>query len=271
MFNYFLLAHIIGDFYLQSTILAKTKERKFAAVLVHSIIYALVFILIGFLLSNPMPFIILATIHAVIDITVYLIRKILLRFKELENTYRFKNTFFSKLYLLPKNGLRVNKEDVDKVIFTVDQIIHGLSFVWVLYNIPIKLVLLPQSFLGISLKIIIAFLLIYKPAGIFVQVFSDKYNISKKDEKLKIVTNPVQERSVVGAGRFIGYLERSIVLLALLTKEPSIIISGVAMVLSAKTISRYGKTRDDEHFAEYFVIGTILSILFTVAVAILFT
>ena len=271
MFNLFLLAHVIGDFYLQSTVLAKSKEDNIFAVLIHSLIYGIVFAFVGLVLSHLKPFVILAVMHALIDLVVYFIRNELSRFKSLENSYVFKSKVFSKLYLMTIDGVRFKKEDVDKVIFGLDQLVHFLTFFWVMRKIPVTLNLLPQTFFGIDLNIILAFLLIYKPAGIFVQIFSNKYNISKKDKQQKVVTDPVQVGSVVGAGRFIGYLERSIVLLALLTKEPSIIISGVAMVLSAKTISRYGKTRDDEHFAEYFVIGTFLSILFTIGVAVLVT
>jgi hypothetical protein len=57
------------------------------------------------------------------------------------------------------------------------------------------------------------------------------------------------------AGLYIGWLERFLVITALLLQSPAT----VGLILTAKSIARYPEFKS-EHFAEYFLIGTLLSI-----------
>src|SRR5215831_3147153 len=57
------------------------------------------------------------------------------------------------------------------------------------------------------------------------------------------------------AGLYIGWLERFLVITALLLQSPATI----GLILTAKSIARYPEFKS-EHFAEYFLIGTLLSI-----------
>jgi len=57
------------------------------------------------------------------------------------------------------------------------------------------------------------------------------------------------------AGLYIGWLERFLVLTALLLQSPAT----VGLILTAKSIARYPEFKS-ERFAEYFLIGTLLSI-----------
>jgi VanZ family protein len=57
------------------------------------------------------------------------------------------------------------------------------------------------------------------------------------------------------AGLYIGWLERFLVVTALLLQSPATI----GLILTAKAIARYPEFKS-EHFAEYFLIGTLLSI-----------
>lgn len=70
---------------------------------------------------------------------------------------------------------------------------------------------------------------------------------------------------LANAGLYIGYLERFLVVTALLLQSPAT----VGLILTAKSIARYPEFKK-ERFAEYFLIGTLLSIsLAIVAGAIL--
>jgi len=62
------------------------------------------------------------------------------------------------------------------------------------------------------------------------------------------------------AGLYIGWLERSLVLTALLLQSPATI----GLILTAKSIARYPEFKS-ERFAEYFLIGTLLSMGIAVA------
>jgi hypothetical protein len=56
---------------------------------------------------------------------------------------------------------------------------------------------------------------------------------------------------------YIGWLERSLVLTAMILRSPAT----VGLVLAAKSIARFPELGKSERFAEYFLIGTLLSLL----------
>lgn len=66
--------------------------------------------------------------------------------------------------------------------------------------------------------------------------------------------------SLRNAGMYIGWLERSLVLTALLLRSPAT----VGLVLAAKSIARFPELGKSERFAEYFLIGTLLSLLLAI-------
>jgi hypothetical protein len=57
------------------------------------------------------------------------------------------------------------------------------------------------------------------------------------------------------AGLYIGWLERFLVITAIMVQSPAT----VGLILTAKSIARYPEFKS-ERFAEYFLIGTLLSI-----------
>lgn len=64
-------------------------------------------------------------------------------------------------------------------------------------------------------------------------------------------------QSLRNAGMYIGWLERSVVLTAVILRSPAT----VGLVLAAKSIARFPELGKSERFAEYFLIGTLLSLL----------
>jgi hypothetical protein len=67
------------------------------------------------------------------------------------------------------------------------------------------------------------------------------------------------EVSVPDVGRLIGLLERAIILILVMYNE----ITAVGFVLAAKSIARF-KQLEDRPFAEYYLIGTLISALMAV-------
>lgn len=61
---------------------------------------------------------------------------------------------------------------------------------------------------------------------------------------------------VVHAGLYIGWLERFLVLTAIFLQSPGT----VGLIFAAKSIARYPELKSPGRFAEYFLIGTLLSI-----------
>ncbi|TKJ41057.1 hypothetical protein CEE37_05165 [candidate division LCP-89 bacterium B3_LCP] len=67
-----------------------------------------------------------------------------------------------------------------------------------------------------------------------------------------------------GAGTIIGILERIFVLTFVLLGE----YTALVLIFTAKSIARFEELKDRE-FAEYYLIGTLLSILFAMLIGIL--
>jgi hypothetical protein len=85
-------------------------------------------------------------------------------------------------------------------------------------------------------------------AAVFIRMQLDCFNV-KKDEA-----------SVPNTGKCIGVLERAVILLLVMRGE----MAAVGFVLAAKSIARF-KQLDDRAFAEYYLVGTLISTLIAVA------
>jgi uncharacterized protein DUF3307 len=72
-----------------------------------------------------------------------------------------------------------------------------------------------------------------------------------------------EHEELINAGLYIGWLERFLVLTALFLQSPAT----VGFILAAKSIARYPELKS-VRFAEYFLIGTLLSVSIAIAGAI---
>jgi len=98
----------------------------------------------------------------------------------------------------------------------------------------------------------IAILFIHKPANIFIQNFLEDYK-PKSNEKIIKADHK--------AGRRIGTIERLIMLIFLSMDQ----YVAMGFVLTAKSIARYDRITKDEKFAEYYLLGTLVSTLCVIA------
>jgi hypothetical protein len=73
----------------------------------------------------------------------------------------------------------------------------------------------------------------------------------------------IEHEEVINAGLYIGWLERFLVLTALFLQSPAT----VGFILAAKSIARYPELKS-VRFAEYFLIGTLLSVAIAIGGAI---
>lgn len=244
LFLIFLLAHIIGDFYLQTENIAKRKKKEFLWVIFHSALYSLSFVLVGIIIPTieTKYLITLVAAHAAIDIAKYFIQNKIVRMKECENESKF---------------------------FIIDQVLHILIiFAVLILNQESKLesnllVLLNDymEIIGISgvvaMNWTLKLLLIHKPMNIFISSTLSRYKPTEKKSRIKEEKN---------AGRFIGTLERTIILIFISIEQ----YSAVGLVLTAKSIARYDKISKDQEFAEYYLLGTLLSTICAILVSVLF-
>lgn len=224
--------HVLGDFYLQTEKLSKLKKEKYRWVLLHSLEY------LGAMFLTILPFFSLDMILAA--------------------TYAALAHFVIdsvKFFLVKRKKSRRNS-----VVFVTDQCLHGFSILVLAYIMlrwnfaanelkPVEQVV--TSF-GLSMdtliRWILAILLIHKPANVFIQIFLGEYK-PREDTSVIKTDNKV--------GRRIGTTERFIMLIFLALNQ----YSALGFVLTAKSIARYDRISKDQKFAEYYLLGTLVSTL----------
>lgn len=111
-----------------------------------------------------------------------------------------------------------------------------------------------SGFSSVSLVAWLTVLLInYKPASI---------TVSRLIEGLK----PEEDQEpATNAGRYIGLVERLIMLVFLVLQQ----FAAIGLVLTAKSIARFDRISKDQQFAEYYLLGTLLSTLFVIVTTVL--
>lgn len=233
LFSIFLIMHILGDFYFQSDDLSGKKQEKLRYVLLHSLIYLLIscvcvipFWSVTLLISAAS----LAVLHFIVD------------------SVKF---FYA------------NDKETNSTIFAIDQLIHisfiaGAAIVLTYINYELKLIPFINGFVSAITNepdAILAWtgllLMAVKPANITIKQMVAKYKPAEMDSK-----------DSKKAGAFIGTLERIIILLLLSVNQ----YSAIGLVLTAKSIARYNKISEDKEFAEYYLLGTLLSALYAISI-----
>lgn len=237
----FLIGHVLGDFYLQSSELAESKDESFKKLLKHGIVYLLsmIFVIIpvfGLKLLKWTLFISIA--HFIVDLVKFHIKK--------------------KIMIDDK---------LDAIAYLIDQIIHIFVIIFATATIyflsePISYInciqhilnKLPVDVLSI-LSWILILLTITHPFSITIKKILYKYRPISNEEK----------GGYPNAGALIGILERCIIFSLLYMGQ----YSAIGFVLTAKSIARYNKIADDPEFSEYFLLGTLLSAMLVIAAYLL--
>lgn len=234
------LAHLLTDFVFQTHGLVEQKRRgQPLAYALHGLTHYLsAVILVSFLLAGSglwlrthFVLLALAFVHLLIDFA--------------------KNHFTQKA--LPNGGA---------IAFVLDQFLHFLSVAvaaWLLTpGLPFAGVM---ALLGVGRAV--PSQLLFIPVTYVGVIFGGGYLIRALTRPLAESVNldPPEKRGepMENAGLYIGWLERFLLLTALLLQSPGT----AGLILAAKAIARYPEFKS-EHFAEYFLIGTLLS--FSIAV-----
>ncbi len=224
-----LSAHLMGDFLLQPDFLAKANRDGILYSFLHaSIVAGLSYLLCGTWTLWQIPAVILAT-HSTLD-----------RLKSHREDWRF--------FILGQVGHIL--------------VIVALSMTLAIHPLPPSLWL---SFLGPVygkfLVLLSAFVAAVPGGGVLVQMV-----VNPLLKQIEEVTQEggKQTRGLHKAGKLIGQLERTLILVFVLTGE----ISAIGFLVAAKSIFRFGELKDRENRmeAEYIIIGTLLS--FTVAIVV---
>ncbi|MEA4812476.1 MAG: DUF3307 domain-containing protein [Anaerolineaceae bacterium] len=224
------IAHTLADFYLQWQKLAELKVSRQIGVLAHSFLYAGVMLAsLLFAEFNPYALLLIIFSHALLDWLKYL--------------YLHRHD--------PKN-----KEDKRKTpeqsawLFIADQALHFVFIGLALWFWPTKGLRAWFSPVNlVSLRWLLLVLWVGKPANISFKRIFNRYG------KFQIKTETVE-----GAGAWIGFMERLLSIIFIHLGQ----YSALGFTIAAKSLARFKLISDNQQFAEYYLIGTLYSILFAI-------
>lgn len=218
------LSHLVADFLLQPNRIAKN-TRSPRALLAHSGIHvatALVIVNIELSVRVAVAIVFLAIAHAVCD------------------------------YL----KARFTRDEW--AAFTVDQLAHllfvAIAAVWLTSEGLGQMRTVLRSTLSSSrlYLVLCVYIAVVFGGGYFVQKITS-YFMGKIDDAVA-----QSKPGLPAAGKYIGWLERSLIVTFLVTGNPQ----GIGLLIAAKALARYPEIKEDKkgHFAEYFLIGTLTSV-----------
>lgn len=158
--------------------------------------------------------------------------------------------------------------------FIIDQMAHAAVLVtlawfysnaaaagWWAKHLPNEFI--PWYYAGLSL--ISGLVLIIPVGGIIVGKSTTPF--TAEISEFLATRSEEHHKGLTNGGKFIGWMERALVLMLVLIGQPN----GIGFLLAAKSILRFGeiKERKDRMFAEYVLIGTFLSFGWALLVAVL--
>ncbi len=235
---FLLIGHVLGDFYFQTQKISSKKAKYYKWVIIHSLEYLATMLAMAVIVFH-VEAIIMATcagiVHFLIDTAKFI-------FVKKTKTKRQWN------------------------VFCLDQILHVVSIITMCYFFDRFSLQMNTTFVDaaiascgldsiVTLKWILSVLLILNPSNIMIQMFLSEFK-------------PIESRGQdiinreKNAGRMVGSLERIIMLILLFNQQ----YSALGLVLTAKSITRYNKITEDKAFAEYYLLGTLLSVLVVLVV-----
>lgn len=241
-----LLGHIIGDFYFQNSKMATNKFKKTTSLISHIALYSIAIVFVFIPVWNPnfiTPIVLISISHAIIDTTKVVYKKI-----RKPSDSATKDTF----------------------VFLLDQLFHLFCMIFVsVYmtkeNIPITMNVTSNWLihLNIDYLVVVKFLILLlgniRPCNILIKTTVQRYK-PKENEGSNL-----NQSNSIGAGATIGTLERFLITVFYVNNQYSLI----GLILTAKSIARFSKLSEDKDFAEYYLMGTLLSVLFVIGLCII--
>ncbi len=265
-----IIAHVLGDFYLQTDHMAESKRKDWRKLLLHGAVYGIPFLL---------PFVFLRySFDLLLSVGLMILSHLLLDLLK----------FILTLSLRRGSG-RWSMIRSKGFLYVVDQLLH-LTAILLLSNLLtgtdigfygwLEQLAGRMPFTAVQLiRWSLLLLVIYRPVNITIhQLFSDFKPVTRKElmgkdmPKLMAATLRVEEVSneaeeveyVVDklvkdkkAGAIIGFLERLIIVIFVSLQQ----YAAIGLVLTAKSIVRYDRIAKDQEFSEYYLIGTLFSLI----------
>ena len=128
---------------------------------------------------------------------------------------------------------------------------------------------------AVVIKSACAFMMILKPANVVIRVLKPQITFQNtsflKNNKAQVYNSIWGRKSsddnqeLLKAGSTIGILERVLILILLMFDQ----YTAIAFILTAKSITRYNKISENPAFAEYYLIGTLSSVIIAVLASLI--
>lgn len=280
-----ILAHLIADFYLQTDEMVNEKRKNLVKHTTHHFIVTGITLVPFWIILFPNTSIIKSVIYPLFFIVISHVVIDLFKIKMIDT-------------LKVKNDLNVYR----LCFFMIDQILHifmillamNLFFKGDIFLVFEKLiiVLLPNENIALGpihglLAVIIIFILATSVSGHMIRIllgslpnqlvtFEGKYAFRNDRTESQLEKKRIGERGVTeeyqytifgkhdfSRGKLIGYIERLLVIvLTFYSAYPAI-----GFIVAAKSIARF-KQMDDRNWAEYFLLGTLTSMLLGISLGI---
>ena len=228
--------HLIGDFYLQSDALAIEKRSNNKKLWGHFLLYAI-------------PF----TVFPILSISVFTLGNYFFGFLLCAGVVIVLHAIIDTVKIALQR-LRPQINSRENILFVCDQLVHFGSIIAICF-VAERMGLLPsREFIMVEvndlnlLKIAVFLLFLGKPTNIIFKAFFDKY--AEEGTNVAAVTKD-------GAGALIGSLERLTMGILVLLGQ----FAALGIVMAAKTLTRYTRMSENPRFAEYYLIGTLFSVL----------
>ena len=140
------------------------------------------------------------------------------------------------------------RHHAQKLAFILDQILHLISIFALYFLLGQQQIPVPNwlSERYLMLQALFFFALTGKPINILFKLFFSKYQAGEDSGE-----------TIAGAGAMIGILERLIMGLSLIFGQ----FTAIGLVFTAKSIARYNKISESQSFAEYYLIGSLFSMI----------
>jgi hypothetical protein len=248
IFAALMIAHLLANFSFQTDKLAEKKQKEFAALLKHGLIYTIT-MLVTLLLTVQttkmwLPFLLLAVSHFMIDYIRVQVQK----------------TKFGSRY--------------EVWLFIADQLLHtAVIFVIVacfeLRANPTALAQwavaqLTEPHASCLMRYLLLLILLLDPASIFIKQLFASIETSKQTKQQNNGIFLAATAKEARAGQAIGKLERLLVATLVITNQ----LSAIGFVMTAKSLARY-KQLEEKDFAERYLVGTLASVAIAVIAALL--
>lgn len=237
------VAHLLGDFYFQSERVAAGKNRRAGSFIIHIIVYwgACLLAMASFWGNGAFAVsLAVAGAHLAVDLTkvavVHSIGRIAGRSRDSDGA-------------------------IGRKAYVVDQVAHAACLVVVAYVATFRYGFILRPTVAVAtvtgnigmdwtktLALVTMALFVGKPSNVTVRMLLADYRPTVEGE---------DSSTVQRSGRFIGTLERLILLVFLCLHQ----VAAMGLVLTAKSIARYDMIARNKAFAEYYLLGTLLSTL----------